>query len=149
MRRTFLIMLAAVVACGRTPAREASDGTASGSTAFDAAALPPGHVPIPATASGKVLTPRGQSLLDSGNASFRAHQLVEALAFYRHAAAEVPGHAAPWFGTYMVARAMKDSALADSALRMVRERAPGMQGHPSGLVPRGGPAVSPHSSSVP
>ena len=148
MRRIVLLTLvSAVCACG-----EVREGSGSGAAATDsatvAAALPPGHVPISSTNLGKQLTPTAQALLDSGNASFRANRHPEALAFYRRAAAEVPGHAAPWFGAYMAARAMDDSALADSAMRMVRARAPGIEGHPSaGAAPKS-PRVSPHGSAV-
>lgn len=112
------------------------------------AELPPGHVPI--TPSGtSTLLPLTQALLDSGNAAFRKQDFAGALAFYSKASQSQPEHAAPWFGTYMVGQATKDSALSDSALRMVRERAPQMQAHPGVTAPGTTPATpySPHQSS--
>ena len=142
MKRIILVTLAAMTACGRAP------GGARKDTTTIAEALPPGHVPIPANPSGTVITPKGQALLDSGNAAFRANKNAEALAYYRRAAAEVPGHAAPWYGAYMAARALNDTALADSAMRMVRARAPGMEGHPS-TAPGSTPPVSPRGATIP
>ncbi len=109
---------------------------------------PPGHVPIPANSAQSVITLKGKALLDSGNASFRASKHAEALAFYRRATTEMPGHAAPWFGAYMVARALNDTVLADSAMRMVRTRAPGMQEHPARSPAPMTPA-SPHGATIP
>jgi hypothetical protein len=100
------------------------------------AGLPPGHVPI-APSAPTDLAPLTQALLDSGNTAFRLQQFDAALAFYAKASAAQPEHAAPWFGTYMVGQATKNVALSDSALRMVRERAPGMQEHPGGPLPGG------------
>ncbi len=142
MKPNILLILVALVACGRSPKSGQQDSAAL------ASALPPGHVPIPATPAGTVITPMAKALLDSGNAAFRVNKYVEALAYYRRAGAEVPGHAAPWFGTYMAARALNDTVLADSALRMVRERAPGMEGHPSG-TPGDAPPASPHGATIP
>lgn len=97
------------------------------------AALPPGHVPI-ADGMPTGLEPLTQALLDSGNAAFRQKNYDAALAFYGKARDAQPDHAAPWFGTYMVAQATKNTALADSALRMVRARAPELQSHPGGAA---------------
>lgn len=123
MRFSFLVPLAlAAVACGRTNSSQQQDSLA--------AALPPGHVPIDAPPGSVPLSPIAQALLDSGNTAFRVKDFDGALAFYRKASLTDPAHAAPWFGTYMVGKAINDAALADSALRMVRARAPEMQPHP-------------------
>ena len=150
MKRIVFMALAAVAAlaalvataCGRVA------GGAGNDTSAIAEALPPGHVPIPANPLASVTTPEGRAMLDSGNASFRVNKHAEALAFYRRAAAEMPGHAAPWFGAYMVARALNDTVLADSAMRMVRTRAPGMQEHPTGAPGAMTPAA-PHGATIP
>lgn len=109
------------------------------------AQLPPGHVPIPAAVPTD-LQPLTQALLDSGNAAFRQKDYDAALAFYGKARDAQPAHAAPWFGTYMVAQATKNTVLADSALRMVRERAPEMQAHPGGTT---APGTMPGSAGAP
>lgn len=116
--------------------------------------LPPGHVPIDPSGAAQ-LQPLTQALLDSGNAAFRAQDFDAALRHYANARARQPEHAAPWFGTYMVAQATKNSALADSALRMVRQRAPEMQAHPigpaAGLPPSRPPTLPypPHQPGPP
>jgi len=89
----------------------------------------------------------GQALVDSGNTAFREKKFDLALDFYRKASESDPTHAAPWFGTYMVGQAIKNTALADSALAMVRARAPEMKARPGGApaLPPGTPApFSPH-----
>jgi hypothetical protein len=58
--------------------------------------------------------------LDEGNQAFRAKKLDVALVKYREAAVAAPQHAAPWFGIYMAANEMKNTALADSALAHVK-----------------------------
>lgn len=123
--RRILILAIVAAACARGEKAPATD------SAVAAAALPPGHAAIPERTSGEVLTPAAQALLDSGNAAFRAKKPKEALEFYQRAAAAVPLHPAPWFGTYMAAQALGDSALADSAQKMIQARAPGMAGHPA------------------
>ena len=142
MKHLIVVTFVAVAACARAPKSAVQDSAAT------VAALPPGHVPIPTTSGGTAITPVARALLERGNAAFRADKYAEALAYYRRAGAEVPGHAAPWFGTYMAARALNDSALADSALRMMRARAPGMEGHPSGM-PGDAPPASPHGATIP
>ena len=143
--RHLVPMLAAAVllsGCG------GSDETKTGETADSA--LPPGHVPITPPESSDLL-PLTQALLDSGNAAFRKQDFVGALDFYSKASQAQPGHAAPWFGTYMVGQATKNTALADSALRMVRERAPETQAHPGGPATGTAPSspYSPHQSGPP
>lgn len=136
---------AALVACDRSTHDAGATRTlADSSIAAAGAALPPGHVPIGAGSAS--LPAAAQALLDSGNVAFRAKDYAGAQAFYRRAAVLAPRHAAPWFGTYMVGQATNDTALADSALRMVQERAPTMSAHPAappgaaGAPPGTGPA---------
>lgn len=124
MHRTLLAALVAaatIAACDR----------GAGESRSTMAELPPGHVPIPGMAGAPPLAPEQRALLDSGNAAFRDGRHDVALDFYQRVAQAAPAHAAPWFGVYMVGRARNDSALADSALRMVRERAPGAGEHPA------------------
>ncbi len=152
----------ALSACDRFPRGPSAD---SASATSAESALPPGHVPI--TPGGAPLSGVGQVLLDSGNVAFRQKDFAAAQAYYQKAAEAAPGHAAPWFGTYMVGQATGNKALADSALRMVRQRAPDMQAHPEGAPgaapggapggapgaaptpPRGGPPPLPHGSPPP
>lgn len=124
---------------------EKNAGETSDTSALSA--LPPGHVPVsPSGASD--LQPVTQALLDSGNAAYRKQDFAGALRFYAKASAEQPAHAAPWFGTYMVGQATKNTTLADSALRMVRQRAPEMQAHPAEPA-TGVPPTSPYSPHQP
>jgi len=97
--------------------------------------------------------------LDRANAEFRAGRYEAALAAYRGAAVHAPDHAAPWYGVYMVARATRDAALADSAMSAIRARTPSASGFsdsalarmhaggaattPGGALPPGHPAVTP------
>lgn len=128
MRRLLLGGVLLVCACSK--ANDAKTAAVMGDS------LPPGHVPIdqPPNA-GAALSALGQALVDSGNTAFRVKDYDGALAFYRKASQSDPSHAAPWFGTYMVGQAMKNTALADSALAMVRARAPEMQSHPGATTP--------------
>lgn len=66
------------------------------------------------------IPPAAKAALDAGNEAYRAKRMDDALASYRAAAAAAPSHAAPWFGVYMVAGAMKNTALADSAMARVK-----------------------------
>lgn len=145
MRR--LLLAGVLLACACSKPNDAKTATVTGDS------LPPGHVPIdqPANA-GAALSLLGQALVDSGNTAFRVKDYDGALAFYRKASQSDPTHAAPWFGTYMVGQAMKNTALADSALAMVRARAPEMQSHPGastplppGVMPSTPAPYSPHS----
>ena len=92
----------------------------------DAAGRQPlGTVPeaAAATPDSPTLPPAALTALDAGNVAYRARQFDVALANYRHAAAAAPMHAAPWFGIYMVANDMKNTALADSAMMQVKNLA--------------------------
>ena len=60
--------------------------------------------------------------LDDANADFRAGRYDAALRGYRVAAERAPTNAAPYYGIYMVARQLRDSALADSAMAAMRAR---------------------------
>ncbi len=71
-------------------------------------------------ASNAKLSPEAKTLLDEGNVAYRAKQMGDALVKYRQAAIAAPEHAAPWFGIYMVANEMKNTALADSAMAHVK-----------------------------
>jgi hypothetical protein len=86
-------------------------------------------------AANALIGPAAKVALDSGNALFRKKLYAPALAQYRAAGDLAPQHAAPLFGVYMVARAMGNTALADSALAGIRAR--------NG----GSPAAVPHGTS--
>jgi hypothetical protein len=75
-----------------------------------------------AAAAQALLAPAAQAALDSGNVLYRKKAFTAALARYREAATLAPQHAAPLFGVYMVARAISDTAMADSALAGIRKR---------------------------
>lgn len=141
MRRILMLGAAlAAVACSKSREAKPIDSLA--------AALPPGHVPIDQPPGASALSVLGQALVDSGNTAFREKKFDLALDFYRKASESDPAHAAPWFGTYMVGQAIKNTALADSALAMVRARAPEMKARSGGApaLPPGTPApFSPHS----
>ncbi len=74
-----------------------------------------------------LIGPAARAALDSANANYRKKEYAAALAQYRTASALAPQHAAPFFGIYMVARAMKDTVMADSALADIRRRNGPMQ----------------------
>ncbi len=149
MRAFALIIAGALAVAGCTRSNEAPP------TDSLLTSLPPGHVPIAPSTSESSLGVAAQALLDSGNAAFRLKEYSKSLEYYAMAANAAPKHAAPWFGTYMVGQAMGDKALADSALRMVRERSPDMQAHPGGVPGQapgaapGAPPASPHGGAPP
>ncbi|MEQ1691854.1 MAG: tetratricopeptide repeat protein [Gemmatimonas sp.] len=72
--------------------------------------------------------------LDSGNIAFRLKQYDQAMKYYEAAAKDVPDHAAPWYGIYMVGQATGNTALADSATRAVAKRTGGGDLLDTGLV---------------
>ena len=80
------------------------------------------RVPVSMMPSAPVaeLAPAARVALDGGNAAYRAKHFGDALAQYRAAAAAAPGEAAPYFGIYMAATALHRTAVADSALVMIR-----------------------------
>ena len=84
--------------------------------------------PPPAVArssGGRATLPHdAAAALDDANAAFRAGRYDAALRGYRTAAERAPTNAAPYYGIYMVARQLRDSALADSAMVALRARTP-------------------------
>lgn len=100
--------------------------------------------------------------LDSGNNAMRADDYPRAVAQYRLAVAGAPEHAAPWFGLYMAAKELKDSALADSAMRQVRALTNdsavlpahkevadvAMPAHSGGAMPGGHPKTNADGSAI-
>lgn len=110
IRRLALVLIAAA-ACQRGPA-PAADSAAT-------AALPEGHVPV---TRATPLEPAAQVVLDSANARYSAGDYQGALDGYRRTLALAPGHPAPWFGISMAANMLGDSALADSARRLLESR---------------------------
>ncbi len=71
------------------------------------------------TPAPSALPPLARAALDSGNAQLRSKRYDAALASYRVAVKEAPGHVAPEFGIYMVAKRQGNNVLADSALRII------------------------------
>lgn len=100
--------------------------------------------------------------LDSGNNAMRIDDYTRAVAQYRAAIAGAPTHAAPWFGLYMAAKEMQDSALADSALSQVRALTNdvavlpaheevadvAMPSHSGGVLPGGHPKTNADGSPI-
>jgi hypothetical protein len=124
---TAVFVSVSVSACGAngtdSPKRPLGDASVAGAGAnAPSDALPPG------------LTAIAAARLDSGNVAFRARQYEQALHFYRVAATDVPNHPAPWYGVYMVAQAMKNTALADSATKAVAARSGGGELLQSGMA---------------
>lgn len=132
-RFSLLTALLALTACadddakGRTPLAGGASTPAPGVAGANMAGPPPG------------MTAKSAALLDSGNVAFRTKQYPLAQQYYEKAAAEVPDQAAPWYGVYMVAQAMKNQALADSAMKMVSTRSGGrdLMGSPMGKAHEG------------
>jgi hypothetical protein len=117
----------------RAPLRQPGATPGTGRTA--SAPLPAApHATPPATP----LTADARAALQRGNAAMRARRYPEALAAYRAAALIAPHNAAPQFGIQMVARAIGDSALADSAARRLRALTPA-------LPTRAGGTAGPHA----
>ena len=116
-RGVYIVLCSAIalsaVACGTAPdakpAAPVSDATRR-AVATAGGAAPHAQSPLP---------PRARTALDSGNAQLRAKRYDAALASYRVAVTEAPGHVAPEFGVYMAAKRMGNTALADSALLII------------------------------
>lgn len=125
-RRLAVHMLACALSPLVAACRGASDQAASTpvsdatrrAVASAGSAAPHGQTPLPAQAQSP-LPPRARVALDSGNAQLRAKRYDAALASYRLAVTEAPGHVAPEFGVYMAAKRLGNTALADSALRII------------------------------
>jgi hypothetical protein len=103
-----MIVMAGVVACSQTKPQ---------------AKLPLGHP----TASGEsavrdALPEAARVALDKGNAEFRARKFEAALVEYRAAAKAAPTSSAPYFGIYMAAQKLNNTALADSASKAIAAR---------------------------
>ena len=115
-RHTFLVACTiAFAACaGGDEGSEVPLAQAGAQAASDSAAE--------VAAAHAMLGPEAQAAVDSGNALFRKQQYTPALAQYRIAAAAAPQNAAPLFGIYMVASAVSNASLADSALAEIRKR---------------------------
>ena len=105
------VVVVALTACTR-PQAAVPDSTA-------AASLPEGHVPV---ARATTLPPEAQALIDTANARFAADDFRGALKAYQETLAAAPGHPAAWWGISMAANMLGDSALADSARRMLESR---------------------------
>jgi hypothetical protein len=119
MTRSFLrrwaVAIAAVgVPFGCTVKQEAPKIPLAQATAADSART--------MAAAHGLIGPDARAALDSGNRLFRKKDYEGALARYRAASNLAPQHAAPYFGMYMVGRATKDTAMADSALAAIRVR---------------------------
>lgn len=113
--RTRLMAFAiALVAIACTVKQEAPKIPLSQTTAADSARR--------VAAAHALLGPAARAALDSGNQLYRKKAYAAALAQYRAASELAPQHAAPYFGVYMVARATRDSVMADSALAAIRVR---------------------------
>jgi Flp pilus assembly protein TadD len=113
MKTTLILATLAVAtlgACRRAPAPD--------SKAAPAAPAARGGQPMGAH-------PGVTAQLDTGNNAFRAGDYTAALTHYERAAHMNPHLTASWIGVAMAARALGDSALADSAQRIAQTLAPG------------------------
>jgi hypothetical protein len=81
--------------------------------------------PEAATRSREALPTDLTAQLDSANQAFRAGRYVEALAHYTGATEVDPEVAAPWFGIFMVQRALGNEEAASAALDRARHAVPG------------------------
>jgi hypothetical protein len=102
-------LLVALAACDTSDSAGRQPLAASGAAADMAAGAPAPELP-----------PAAMTALDAGNTAYRAKQFDDAIAKYREAAAAAPQHAAPWFGVFMAANELKNTALADSAMARVK-----------------------------
>ena len=85
---------------------------------------PLGQAGSAAGAPDTTLSAAAREQLAKGNEAFRAKKYADALSAYREAATLSPHHAAPYFGIQMAAKAMGNTALADSASRRIRALSP-------------------------
>lgn len=137
------LLAAGALAAGLLSACGASDSTrreTSGASS-DAAG-------VAGEGSGPKLPLAAMTALDAGNTAYRAKQFDAAIASYRTAAAAAPEHAAPWFGLYMAANELKNTALADSAMQRVKA----LSADPATLnahVEVASPSVIPSTPSMP
>ena len=105
-----LAFVLALAACERGSDEQA--GIRAATSESTALGSPAGHPPLSALRAP--LSVAAQALLDSANVALRAKRYDAALRYYRAAAAAAPNHTAPLYGMHTVARAVGDSALADS-----------------------------------
>ena len=120
------LLLGGLTACKR----EAQPGRQSVGEASSASGVGNPELPLAA-----------KNALDEGNVAYRAKQLDVALVKYRQAAIAAPKHAAPWFGIYMAANEMKNTALADSAMAQVKSLSAdpaALNAHATVTAPNGG-----------
>jgi hypothetical protein len=121
--RTRLVAIAAMVlalaACERRDEapRTPLDRMGTPSAGTGAGAASPGR-PVDS------LNAEAREALARGNEAMRAKRHREALLAYREAAKAAPHNATSYFGIQMAARALGDSALADSAARLIRALSP-------------------------
>ena len=108
-RVSTMFVLASMIACSADDAPKQPLG-ATAASAADA----------PAAGGGPVLSQAAKDALEAGNVAYRAKQFALAIEKYREAAVAAPAHAAPWFGVYMAASELKNTALADSAMARVK-----------------------------
>ncbi len=126
-----------LAACGTS---DTTKGATSGASSGAAGAAGEG--------SGPTLPLAAMTALDAGNTAYRAKQFDAAIASYRTAATAAPEHAAPWFGLYMAANEIKNTALADSAMQRVKA----LSADPATLnahVEVASPSVIPGTPSLP
>ena len=97
--------------------------------------------PLTVEGAPAALSVDAKAALDSGNALFRKKAYAEALAMYRRSANRAPEHPAPPFGIYMVARALNNVALADSALADIKARGGTPDASPHAVID---PSARPH-----
>jgi hypothetical protein len=122
-----IVLALMAVACRGTPDQSASIPVSDATKRAVASAgstSPHGQAPLGAP-SPSPLPPLARAALDSGNAQLRAKRYDAALASYRRAVVEAPGHVAPEFGVYMAAKRMGNTALADSTLRIINAHTAG------------------------
>src|SRR5579872_1863950 len=65
------------------------------------------------------LSPAAKTALDAGNTAYRAKKYDEALKQYRLAAKASPSDVAPFYGIYMAADKLGQTALRDSASKLI------------------------------
>ena len=82
------------------------------------------RIPLGAARESATLSDLSRAALAEGNAEFRARRYDKALDAYRRAAAESPRDVAPLWGIQMTAKAMGNTALADSAIARMQALAP-------------------------
>lgn len=75
--------------------------------------------------SREEMPPEAVAQLDSGTLAYRGDHFEAALRHYMRVTEVAPDVGAGWFGVYMAAEALGDSALAERALARAREIVPG------------------------